>query len=101
MAALLARLNPLSSLIETFCEIPGARYIAPLFLGLFNIPALISSFIPILMIVMFASNANILNSTDNKNKSWATAAEWSFLIYYILITIVMYSTVLSTCNFLD
>jgi len=38
MAALLARLNPLSSLIETFCEIPGARYIAPLFLGLFNIP---------------------------------------------------------------
>ena len=84
-----------------FCGIGGPN-IAPFILPLINIPLLISSFIPIMLIVMLGSDVNVINSVDdgngNKIKNWNKGSGFAFLIYYLIFLILGCSVMHSACK---
>jgi len=81
-----------------FCSLGGPN-IVPFFLPLINPMTLISSFIPIMLIVMLGTGINALNSSDDgKEKNWSKGSAWAFLIYYLIVFISACSVMQTTCR---
>jgi hypothetical protein len=87
-------------IFSVFCGV-GGPYIAPFIIPIINPALLISSFIPILLIIMY-TGTNILNSTDdsngNKTKSWGKGSGYAFLIYYVIILLISCSIMQAACK---
>ena len=84
-----------------FCGIPGGSLAGSLLLPIFNPVLLISSFIPIMLSVMFIGGPNILNSSDSKTKEWARGSQNAFFIYYLVFFIISLSVLTTVCQVAD
>jgi hypothetical protein len=85
---------------QLFCGIPGGSFggalVAPL-----NPPLLISSFIPIMLSIMFIGGPNMLNSSDSKTKEWARGSQNAFIIYYLIFFVIALSILTTACKVAD
>jgi hypothetical protein len=86
-------------MFSIFCGLGGPNvgsFIAPFFPGFLS-----SSFIPIFLIVMLGSNANIINSSqegETRKKNWGKGAGLSFLIYYLVLLFLACSILQTACR---
>jgi hypothetical protein len=85
---------------QMFCGIPGGSIggalVAPL-----NPPLLISSFLPIMMSVMYIGSPNMLNSSDSNTKEWARGSQNAFIIYYLIFFFIALSILTTACKVAD
>lgn len=91
-------------IISWFCFL-GGPWIAPFIAPFVNIGALLSAFIPILLSIMFASDASLLNSNlkedGTREANWIKGSGFAFLIYYTICVIFMCIVMHITCNVSD
>ena len=80
-----------------FCNL-GGPFVAPFIIPIVNPALLISSFVPIMLIIMFGTKVSVLNSSDGKKKSWSSGSKWAFLIYYVLALILSCSILQTVCR---
>jgi hypothetical protein len=83
---------------KIMCGLPAASFTGSLIIPLINPILLISSFIPILLCIMFIGNPNILNSRDNQTKEWTKSAQTGFAIYYIIFFLLSFCILSTTCD---
>ena len=76
------------------CNVAGGFW--GLFFPLINIPLLLSSFLPLMLIIMLAKN-NVINSTDGE-KDWGKGSAWAFSIYYILSFLIVFIAMKFSCD---
>lgn len=97
-------LNPLTMVLDIFCSLPNAlKFIAAFLMAFINVPCIISSFIPLLLIFGFAvPPTNYFNHDPNhadpKSKNWNMAAGWAFGIYYIITLLWVFGNMIFGCK---
>ena len=72
--------------------------VLPIIFPIFNIPLLLSSFLPLLLCCTLAIPANPLNSGTDKKKDWGRSSFWSFFVYYIFASIFTFLSLESLCS---
>lgn len=82
---------------QMFCSVPGGS-IGGALVAPFNPPLLISSFLPILLSVMFIGSPNMLNSSDSTTKEWARGSKNAFIIYYLIFFVIALSILTTACK---
>lgn len=103
---ILAKLNPITAPIGIFCDFPGAQYWFPVIYPIVNIPAIISSFIPILLSIILGSQAiPFFNSKQNDKGEWEKdsnrGALSAFIIYYVLGVVICFSVIKRVCGIVN
>ena len=97
-------LNPMTMVISILCDVPSIfKWILALLMAFVNVPCLISSFIPLLLIFGFAvPPTNHFNhdpkDADPKSKNWNMASAWAFAIYYIITTLWIFGGLFLGCK---
>lgn len=82
--------------ISMFCSLGGPNF-APFFMPFVN-PASLSFFVSCVLLPLNLVTPNVLNSEDNKTKSFARSAQFGFLIYYLVCFVFLCVAMRFMCN---
>jgi hypothetical protein len=106
-------MNTFGKMLKSFCGIPGARFIAPIFMSFINVPCLLGVFLPLLGIIMgfvppfhfeifgLKFGNHDTDSVDPESKNWKMGSAFAFYIYYVICVLWIGGIMITVCKLDD